>query len=204
MMSGTFLFHFSLLSTCRFTCSHFFLALVKHKKYFNYFFSAIFKVLTCCMSFANYYKSKRKNKNEAIVLIHKLSEAHSNYFHLLSEVYCVLDLDGGLGRNGTILYIRLHHGAARMSRMNVPSYGVSTASHTSYVSIRKDMWPQGRLAMRKTSLIAFSNFPQFLTRIFLSYCIIFIAANDIFPKRLLLPIYISVALARRFFFRRID
>lgn len=89
-----------------------------------------------------------------------------------------------------------------MSRMNVPSYGVSTASHTSYVSIRKDMWPQGRLAMRKTSLIVFSNFPQFLTHIFLSCCIIFIAANDIFPKRLLLPIYISVALARRFFLEK--
>lgn len=34
-----FFFLFSLLSTSRFTCSHFFLALIKHKKYFNYFFS---------------------------------------------------------------------------------------------------------------------------------------------------------------------
>lgn len=39
------LFHFSLLSTSRFTCSHFFLALVKHtKKYFDYFFLAFFNL----------------------------------------------------------------------------------------------------------------------------------------------------------------
>lgn len=59
MISGTFLFsHFSLLSTSRFTCSHFFLALtVKHKKYFNYFlFSAFFRVLTFCISLANYLR----------------------------------------------------------------------------------------------------------------------------------------------------
>lgn len=70
------LFHFSLLSTSRFICSHFFLALVKHKKYIN-FFSAFFKVQTFCMSFANYHKCKHKIK-PAIVLIYKVSECHSN------------------------------------------------------------------------------------------------------------------------------
>ena len=126
MVSDTFLFsHFSLLSTSRFICSHFFLALVtKHMTYFNYFLfqhSSVYQHFVWLWPLLT-INLKAKQKLSLLFLFINFQNTIQLISHL-SEACCVLNLDGGMERKAKNTMYNTAPWAPRINGMDVPSNG---------------------------------------------------------------------------------
>lgn len=203
MISGTFFFsHFSLLSTSRFTCSHFFLALIiKHTKYLNYFLGGHSSRYRCSefLWLIAYRTSKGKTKPKHIVLIHIFSKCYSNEFKMLfklipflSKTYCVLNLDGGMKKDGNDSPYKAVPQCTQNEQNECCILQTGTSNHTSYILIGKDTWPQGKAEI--------SNHLQLLSLVPTHFPLLLHYPHSIghFPKRLFSPIYTSMAFALRY------